>query len=119
VACNVAVHQYIQEDNMSALSRAQEFLTETNDLTAKSVVKQFEIQRDVAQALFNANRERLEAFRNVKGLTDVVSIERKYLSAVAEQLSDSVKAQTELGRESAETLGRITRRLFSQDVQSA
>lgn len=103
---------------MSAVTRAQEFLTDANDLTAKSVTKQFDIQREVVEGVIKANRERLEAFRSVKGLGDVVSIERRYYAAVAEEITGSVRAQGELVRENVEVMRGMARRLFGQDVVS-
>ena len=103
---------------MSALTRAQDFLSDANELTAKSVTKQFDIQRDVVDGLIKANRERLSAFRNAKGLGDVVSIERRYYSAIAEEITGSVRAQGELTRDNLEELRRIARRLFGQDAVS-
>jgi imidazole glycerol phosphate synthase subunit HisF len=103
---------------MSAMTRAQEFLTDANDLTAHSVTKQFDIQREVVDGVLKANRERLEAFRNVKGLGDVVAIERRYYSAVAEEITGSVRAQSELARENLEQMRRIAGRLFGRDAVS-
>lgn len=103
---------------MSAVTRAQEFLTDANDLTAKSVGKQFDIQREVVDGLLKANRERLEAFKNVKGLGDIVSIERKYYAAIAEEITGSVRAQGELTRENFEVLRGMTRRLLGRDAVS-
>ncbi len=101
---------------MSAVTRAQEFLTDANDLTAKSVTKQFDIQREVVEGVIKANRERLDAFRSVKGLGDVVSIERRFYTAIAEEITGSVRAQSELTRENFEAMRAMARRLFGQDA---
>lgn len=103
---------------MSAVTRAQEFLTDANDLTAKSVGKQFDIQREVVDGVLKANRERLEAFRSVKGLGDIVSIERKYYAAITEEITGSVRAQGELTRENFEVLRGMARRLLGRDAVS-
>ncbi|NJN52613.1 MAG: hypothetical protein HC809_13510 [Gammaproteobacteria bacterium] len=105
----VATHKLTRRSVMSAVTRAQEFLTDANDLTAKSVTKQFDIQREVVEGVIKANRERLEAFRSVKGLGDVVSIERRYYAAVAEEITGSVRAQGELVRENVEVMRGMAR----------
>ncbi len=97
---------------MSVIERGQSFVTELNELNVSGISEFFKIQREAVEGLVEANRERFAALRDVKGLSDVVSVERDFYAAVQKGFSSSVEKQTELARGNWETTGKLVRDLF-------
>ncbi len=97
---------------MSVIERGQSFVKELNELNVSGISEFFNIQREALEGLVEANRERFAALREVKGLSDVVSVERDFYAAVQKGFSSSVDKQTDLARGNWETTGKLVRGLF-------
>ena len=97
---------------MSVIERGQSFVKELNELNVSGVSEFFKIQREALEGIVEANRERFAALREVKGLSDVVSVERDFYAAVQKGFSSSVEKQTDLARGNWETTGKLVRGLF-------
>lgn len=97
---------------MSVIERGQSFVKELNELNVSGISEFFSIQRESIEGLVEANRERFAALREVKGLSDVVSVERDFYAAVQKGFSGSVEKQTDLARGNWETTGKLVRGLF-------
>ena len=98
---------------MSVIERGQSFVKELNELNVSGVSEFFKIQREALEGLVEANRERFAALREIKGLSDVVSVEREFYAAVQKGFSSSVEKQSDLAKEDWETTGKLVRNLFS------
>jgi predicted transcriptional regulator len=100
---------------MSVIERSQSFVKDMNELNVKSVTKYFEIQREAVEQYVSANRARFDALREVKGLEDLIAAQREYYAAIQKNVSDSVKKQADLVRESFTTGGKLVRELFNRE----
>ena len=100
---------------MSVIERGQNFVKEWNELNVSGISQYFEIQRAALEDFVDANRERFAALRDVKGISDVVSVERDFYAAVQKGFTDSVQKQAELARENFSTAGKLVRELFNAE----
>lgn len=98
---------------MSVIERGQSFVKELNELNVSGVSEFFKIQREALEGLVEANRERFAALREIKGLNDVVSVERDFYAAVQKGFSSTVEKQTDLAKGNWETTGKLVRGLFA------
>ena len=104
---------------MSVIERGQSFVKELNELNVSGVSEYFKIQREALEGLVEANRERFAALREIKGLSDIVSVERDFYAAVQKGFSSSVEKQSDLARENWETTGKLVRGLFGTSDEAA
>lgn len=98
---------------MSAIERGQTFVKELNELNVSGISEFFKIQREALEGLVEANRERFAALREIKGLNDIVSVERDFYAAVQKGFSSTVEKQSELARGNWDTTGNLVRSLFA------
>jgi len=99
---------------MSAIERGQTFLKEVGDLNREVASKYFEIQKESFETFFKANRDRFAALREIKSLNDLVESERRFYTAVRENVTESVKKQVELARHNFETSRDLLLELVGQ-----
>ncbi len=98
---------------MSVIERGQSFVKELNELNVSGVSEYFKIQREALEGLVEANRERFAALREIKGLSDIVSVERDFYAAVQKGFSSTVEKQSDLAKENWQTTGQLVRSLFA------
>ncbi len=103
---------------MSVIERGQTFVKEMNELNVSGISSYFEIQRAALEGFVEANRERFAAMRDIKGVGDVVSVEREFYAAVQKSMTDSVQKQSELARENWSTAGKLVRELFNAETEA-
>jgi hypothetical protein len=103
---------------MSVIERSQSFVKEMNELNVSGISQYFEIQREALEGFVSANRERFAALRDVKGIGDVVSVEREFYAAVQKGVTSSVEKQTSLARDNWSTAGQLVRGLFGNQTEA-
>jgi hypothetical protein len=111
--CTAPIHYPKGDSSMSVIERGQSFVKELNELNVSGVSEFFKIQRAALEGLVEANRERFAALREIKGLSDIVSVERDFYAAVQKGFTSSVEKQSDLAKENWETTGKLVRNLFA------
>jgi len=99
---------------MSVLERGQNFLKDVGELNREVASKYFEIQKESVESFIQANRDRFAALREIKSVNDLVESERRFYTAVRENVTGSIKKQFDLARHNFESSRDLMLELVGQ-----